>query len=59
MKPNKSILDPSFRYTCSVQTDVAKTFARIRRERKQAAAAEQQAEIEAREKVRSLVWRGR
>jgi len=28
----KSILDPSFRYTPSVQTDVRKTFARIRRE---------------------------
>ena len=28
----KSILDPSFRYTSSVQTDVRKTFARIRRE---------------------------
>ena len=28
----KSILDRSFRYTPSVQTDVRKTFARIRRE---------------------------
>lgn len=28
----KSILDPTFRYTSSVQTDVRKTFARIRRE---------------------------
>lgn len=28
----KSILDPSFRYTPSVQTDVGKTFARIWRE---------------------------
>ena len=28
----KSILDPTFRYTPSVQTDVRKTFARIRRE---------------------------
>ncbi len=28
----KSILDPSFRYTSSVQTDVRKTFARVRRE---------------------------
>lgn len=34
----KSILDPSFRYTSSVNTDVAKTFARIRREYKAAAA---------------------
>ncbi len=28
----KSILDPSFRYTKSVETDLRKTFARIRRE---------------------------
>jgi hypothetical protein len=27
----KSILDPSFKYTPSVSTDIAKTFARIRR----------------------------
>jgi hypothetical protein len=28
----KSILDPSFRYTKSVETDIRKTFARVRRE---------------------------
>ena len=28
----KSILDPSFRYTNSVETDLKKTFARVRRE---------------------------
>ena len=28
----KSILDPSFRYTRSVETDLRKTFARVRRE---------------------------
>jgi hypothetical protein len=28
----KSILDPSFRYTSSLRTDVRKTFERIRRE---------------------------
>jgi len=28
----KSILDPTFSYTPSVQTDVRRTFARIRRE---------------------------
>ena len=27
----KSILDPSFKYTSSASTDIAKTFARIRR----------------------------
>ncbi|MDQ6916611.1 MAG: hypothetical protein M3023_02185 [Pseudomonadota bacterium] len=28
----KSILDPSFRYTTSVETDLRKTFAKVRRE---------------------------
>lgn len=28
----KSVLDPSFRYTKSVETDLRKTFARVRRE---------------------------
>jgi hypothetical protein len=28
----KSILDPSFRYTASFNTDLRKTFARIRRD---------------------------
>lgn len=40
----KSILDPSFRYTPSVSTDLKKTFARIRRmEREMQAQAEAQA----------------
>jgi len=38
----KSILDPSFRYTKSVETDLRKTFARIRREQRK-----QQQEVEA------------
>jgi hypothetical protein len=38
----KSILDPSFRYTKSVETDLRKTFARIRRELRK-----QQQEVEA------------
>jgi len=33
----KSILDPSFRYTSSVNTDISKTFARIRRAQREAA----------------------
>lgn len=37
----KSILDPSFKYTKAVETDLRKTFARIRREMKE------QQEIEA------------
>ncbi len=28
----KSILDPTFRYTPSVETDLRRTFARVRRE---------------------------
>ena len=28
----KSILDPTFRYTKSVETDLRKTFARVRKE---------------------------
>lgn len=28
----KSILDPSFKYTSSANTDIAKTFAKVRRE---------------------------
>ena len=31
----KSILDRSFRYTKSVDTDIRKTFARVRREQRQ------------------------
>ena len=30
----KSILDPTFRYTKSVETDLRKTFARVRREQR-------------------------
>jgi hypothetical protein len=33
----KSILDPSFRYTSSVDTNLQKTFARIRRDHRQEA----------------------
>ena len=31
----KSILDPSFKYTSSANTDIAKTFARVRRRQRQ------------------------
>jgi hypothetical protein len=43
----KSILDPTFRYVSSVDTDLRKTFARIRREQREIAQAK--AEQEARE----------
>jgi hypothetical protein len=33
----KSILDPSFRYTNSANTDLRRTFARIRREQREQA----------------------
>lgn len=33
----KSILDPSFKYTSSMNTDIAKTFARIRRLQRESA----------------------
>jgi hypothetical protein len=47
----KSILDRSFRYTSSAQTDVRKTFARIRREQQIYQHAQAQADAEARLKV--------
>lgn len=34
----KSILDPSFRYTASFATDLRKTFARLRHQRRQESA---------------------
>jgi len=40
----KSILDGSFRYTKSVDTDIRKTFARIRRELRQQARAQVEGE---------------
>ena len=39
----KSILDPSFRYTSSTDTDLRRTFARIRREQRKAAQARREA----------------
>jgi hypothetical protein len=36
MTPPRSILDRSFKYTPSVETDLRATFKRIRRERQQA-----------------------
>jgi hypothetical protein len=45
----KSILDPSFRYTKSVETDLRKTFARVRRELRRQ--TQQSASVEAMRKV--------
>jgi hypothetical protein len=33
-KGHKSLLDPTFKYTKAVETDLKKTFARVRREMK-------------------------
>jgi hypothetical protein len=50
----KSILDRSFRYTSSAQTDVRKTFARIRRELQTREQAQARADAEAKLKVSSI-----
>ena len=47
----KSILDPSFRYTSSLNTDIAKTFARIRRIQRQSAVAAALRDAERSEKI--------
>jgi hypothetical protein len=47
----KSILDRSFRYTPSSQTDLRKTFARVRREQ---AKADEAAQREVCEKVKPM-----
>ena len=50
----KSILDPSFRYTSSVQTDLRKTFARVRRELRNSQHANATAVIQEKQKVVAL-----
>ena len=50
----KSILDRSFHYTPSSQTDLRKTFARIRREQRAQDAANDRAAAEASLKVSQL-----
>jgi len=51
----KSILDPSFRYTTSINTDLKKTFARIRRDHRKAAARSVHAAPDALVNVSSIV----
>lgn len=44
----KSLLDPEFRYTSAANTNIRRTFARIRKEQRAAAArTPEQAQIEA------------
>ena len=50
----KSILDPSFRYSPSCQTDVRRTFQRIRMERESQEAGAAVSALAAGEKVRRL-----
>ncbi len=50
----KSILDPTFRYTSSTNTDLRKTFARVRRENRKQAQAPKQAAPEAPSNVASI-----
>jgi hypothetical protein len=47
----KSVLDQSFQYTPSVETDLRKTFARIRRKLKEQETAQAIADAEAKAKV--------
>ena len=47
----KSILDPSFRYTKSVDTDLRKTFAKVRRELRRQEQTQSAANDEAMRKV--------
>lgn len=47
----RSILEHSFRYTSSVQTDLKKTFARIRREQREQDRVQAEADAEAMLKV--------
>ena len=50
----KSILDPSFKYTASFNTDLKKTFARIRREHRNDAERAAQATANALANVSSI-----
>ena len=51
----KSILDPSFRYNPSFNTDLKRTFERIRRERRKDAERAEQMMAKAPAKVASIV----
>ncbi|HEY1327451.1 MAG TPA: hypothetical protein VGI14_10965 [Casimicrobiaceae bacterium] len=47
----KSILDPAFRYTSSANTDIRKTFARVRREMRRQAQTNERQDVDSAVKV--------
>jgi hypothetical protein len=53
----KSIFDSSFKYTPSFQTDVQKTFDRIRREQQAQARQEEQAQMRQQTAVTKIIGR--
>lgn len=53
----KSILDPTFRYTSSANTDLRKTFARIRREARRQTTSSTADQVEASKKI-TPIFRG-
>jgi hypothetical protein len=53
----KSILDPTFRYTSSANTDLRKTFARIRRETRRQSQATSREPVDASKKI-TPIFRG-
>ncbi|MDQ2918113.1 MAG: hypothetical protein ABI316_01255 [Casimicrobiaceae bacterium] len=53
----KSILDPTFRYTSSANTDLRKTFARIRRESRRQSQASPRDDVDSAAKV-TPIFRG-
>lgn len=53
----KSILDRSFQYTPSAETDLRKTFVRIRRRLQEQEQAQAQADAEAKAKVSPITYR--
>ncbi len=55
----KSILDPSFRYTKSIDTDLRKTFAKVRRELRNRYQSQAAADIEFTNKVLPIRRNGR
>ncbi len=54
-----NILDPKFRYTNAASTDIAKTFARIRREQAEQAKRDAADKLEASKKVRTIKGAGK